>query len=37
MLISKLVELIKSGDSKFIKANIFEDVDIKNAASLDIA
>ena len=37
MLLSKLVDLIKSGDSKFIKANIFENIDIENAASLDIA
>ncbi len=37
MLLSKLVEIIKSGDSKFIKANIYEDIDIENAASLDIA
>ena len=37
MLLSKLVDLIKSGDSKFIKANIIENIDIENAASLDIA
>ena len=37
MLLSKLVDLIKKGDSKFIKANIIEDLDIKNAASLDVA
>ena len=37
MLLSKLVELIKTGDSKFIKANIFENIDIESAASLDIA
>ena len=37
MLLSKLVDLIKSRDSKFIKANIFENIDIENAASLDIA
>ena len=37
MLLSKLVDLIKSGDSKFIKANIFGNIDIENAASLDIA
>jgi len=37
MLLSKLVDLIKNGDSKFIKANIFENIDIENAASLDIA
>ena len=37
MLLSKLVDLIKIGDSKFIKANIFENIDIENAASLDIA
>ena len=37
MLLSKLVDLINKGDSKFIKANIIEDLDIKNAASLDVA
>ena len=37
MLLSKLVDLIKTGDSKFIKANIYENTDIENAASLDIA
>ena len=37
MLLSKLVNLIKRGDSRFIKANIFEDIEIENAASLDIA
>ena len=37
MLLSKLVDLIKIGDSKFIKANIFENIFIENAASLDIA
>ena len=37
MLLSNLVDLIKSGDSKFIKANIFENIEIENAASLDIA
>ena len=37
MLLRKLVDLIKTGDSKFIKANIFENTDIENAASLDIA
>ena len=37
MLLSKLVDLIKIGDSKFIKANIFENIYIENAASLDIA
>ena len=37
MLLSKLVDLLKSGDSKFIKANIFENINIENAASLDIA
>ncbi len=37
MLLSKLVDLIKNGDSKFIKANIFENLNIENAASLDIA
>ena len=37
MLLNNLVDLIKSGSSKFIKANIFENIDIENAASLDIA
>ena len=37
MLLSKLVDHIKTGDSKFIKANIFQNTDIENAASLDIA
>ena len=37
MLLSNLVDLIKVGDSKFIKANIFENIEIENAASLDIA
>ena len=37
MLLSKLIDLINKGDSRFIKANIIEDVDIKNAASLDEA
>ena len=37
MLLSKLVNLIKRGDSRFIQANIFEDIEIENAASLDIA
>ena len=37
MLLNNLVDLIKSGDSKFIKANIFKNIDIENAASLDIA
>ena len=37
MLLSKIVDLIKSGNSKFIKANIFENIEIENAASLDNA
>ena len=37
MLLNKLVDLIKNGNSNFIKANIFENIDIENAASLDIA
>ena len=37
MLLSKLVDLLKIGDSKFIKANIYENIDIQNAASLEIA
>ena len=37
MLLIKLVDLIKIGESKFIKAIIVENIDIENAASLDIA
>ena len=37
MLLSKLVDLLKNGNSKFIKANIFKNIEIENAASLDIA
>ena len=37
MLLNKIVDLIKNGNSNFIKANIFENMDIENAASLDIA
>ena len=37
MLLSDLVDLIKKGNSNFISANIFEDVNIDVAASLDAA
>ena len=37
MLLSDLVDLIKKGNSNFISANIFEDLDIDDAASLDAA
>ena len=37
MLLSDLVDLIKKGNSKFISANIFEDLNIDDAASLDAA
>ena len=37
MLLSDLVDLIKKGDSNFISANIFEDLNIDDAASLDAA
>ena len=35
MLLSNLVDLIKKGNSNFISANIFEDLNIDDAASLD--
>ena len=37
MLLSKLIDHIKRGESKFINANILEDIDIESAASLDLA
>ena len=37
MLLSDLVDLIKKGNSNFISANIFEDLIIDDAASLDAA
>tara|TARA_B100000900_G_scaffold84653_1_gene68504 strand:+ start:16 stop:1050 length:1035 start_codon:yes stop_codon:yes gene_type:complete len=37
MLLSDLVDLIKKGNSNFISANIFEDLNIDDAASLDEA
>ena len=37
MLLSKLIDLLKKGDSNFINAEVFEDFNIKSAASLDIA
>ena len=37
MLLSDLVDLIKKGNSNFISANIFEDLNIDDAASLDNA
>ena len=37
MLLSNLVDLIKKGNSNFISANIFEDLNICDAASLDNA
>ena len=37
MLLSKLIELIKKGDSKFINAEISENLNIESAASIDIA
>ncbi len=37
MLLSDLIDLIKKGNSKFISANIIDDINIKNAASLDNA
>ena len=37
MLLSDLVDLIKKGNSNFISANIFEDLNIEDAASLDEA
>jgi len=37
MLLSDLINLIKKGNSNFIGANIFEDLNIEDAASLDKA
>ena len=37
MLLSKLVNLLKDGDSNFIISNIFEDINIEKAESLDKA
>ena len=37
MLLSDLVDLIKKGNSNFISANIVEDLNIDDAASLDAA
>ena len=37
MLLSKLIDLIKKGDSKYIAAHIIEDINIQDAASLDKA
>ena len=37
MLLSDLIDLIKKGNSKFISANIVDDINIENAASLDNA
>ena len=37
MLLSKIIELIKKGDSGFIKSKIFDDIEIKSAESLDLA
>ena len=37
MLLSNLIEQIKKGNSKFISANIIEDINIEDAASLDKA
>ena len=37
MLLSDLIDLIKKGNSKFISANIVDDIYIENAASIDSA
>ena len=37
MLLSDLIDLIKRGNSNFISANIVEDLNIDDAASLDVA
>ena len=37
MLLSELIDLIKKGNSNFISANIVEDLNINDAASLDSA
>ncbi|GIS31839.1 MAG: UDP-3-O-acylglucosamine N-acyltransferase [Flammeovirgaceae bacterium] len=37
MLLSDLIDLIKKGNSQFISADIFDDINIENASSLDDA
>ena len=37
MLLSKIINLIKKGNSSFIDSEIIEDTDIKSAASLENA
>ena len=37
MLLSKIIDVIKNGNSGYISSNILTDKDIKNAASLDLA
>ncbi len=37
MLLSDLIDLIKKGNSQFISADIFDDINIENASSLDEA
>jgi len=37
MLLSKIVELIKNGQSNFINAKIYCDINIENASAIDVA
>tara|TARA_Y100000589_G_scaffold96045_1_gene90647 strand:- start:390 stop:599 length:210 start_codon:yes stop_codon:yes gene_type:complete len=37
MLLSKIIDLVKKGNSGFISSEIFEDINIKSPASLENA
>ena len=37
MLLSKIVELIKKGQSNFINAKIYRDINIEKASAIDVA
>jgi len=37
MLLSKIINLLKSGRSTYLDSNFFKEIDIKNAASLEVA
>tara|TARA_Y100001970_G_scaffold50655_1_gene64086 strand:- start:27580 stop:28611 length:1032 start_codon:yes stop_codon:yes gene_type:complete len=37
MLLSKIIDLLKKGRSNYLDSNIFKEIDIENAASLEVA
>ena len=37
MLLTKIIELLKEGRSNYVKSNILKDIEIRNAASLEVA